>query len=747
MQKLLFIFLFLICLILLIPAIGNTQVSGIAFLGRTDNIANLADANEAFINIYAARYTWGALDTGGVYNFTAIGNTVTGMAAIGKGLTLTIHPSIPPDYVTSSAGETYLASIAQTDHTVPVPWDTHSIDLYEDFIQTLAIYTVGGTQLKNRSELKGIRVGFIGLKGLDDDGRRMVALGSYNRTIFINAVLRYAHIISDNFPNIPIYIEFAPITDSNSSPRLDTALIDALTAEFDGSPNVMVGFFAENLKGNNPLTSTQAGINFTHARSHGSSIYFQACGSWLNGSPCTFTHEDITPSFGFRLGYESYGSTYYEIYTADLLNPSWERMFTNWATVFSGGSFPDEFVDNYYEIPNTGINTFTIGGHLASGGLIHPKLTSDGLTMFYLRVDDDASCYTTPPYTCNYGNIGGTEADIWKATRANTTPTTPWTTPIRLTKGTGTEINTDHFESSISISTWSPMDGKIIYFCSDRNGLVRPFVAVYNEGTGIFDVQSQSEFASFINGFPLSNLLGISISANGHFLLLDINSPGLLTANYYYAECTTWNDTLHRCTLWGTPVNLTTMNVTKPTTEPLIQYILDTPVYQRGSSFAASFGPDNDYIYYTFSRALNGFWPVGDFITRIENNGPGVNISINNIELVHGDLNGVVNYTSEFFYMRKLDEGKLGTLGTNAWYTETPYVWKNPTNSRYYIYAHTDSKLYMGEIIQSSNQCYGDCDCEDGNANAFETCTIASHTCPGGAVPGVTGPINIIINY
>jgi len=747
MHKLLFICLFLIGLILLIPAIGNTQVSGIAFLGRTDNIANLANANESFINIYAARYTWGALDTGGVYNFTAIGNTVTGVAAIGKGLTLTIHPSIPPAYVTSSGGETYLASIAQADYTVPVPWDTHSIDLYEDFIQALAIYTVGGTQLKNRSELKGIRVGFIGLKGLDDDGRRMVALGSYNRTTFINAVLRYAHIIADNFPNIPIYIEFAPMTDATASPRLDTALIDALTAEFDGSPNVMVGFFAENLKGNNPITSTQAGINFTHARSHGSSIYFQACGSWLNGSPCTFTHEDITPSFGFRLGYESYGSTYYEIYTDDLLNPPWERMFTTWATVFAGGGFPDEFVDNYYEIPNTGINSFTIGGNLASGGVLHPQLTADGLTMFYLRMDTDAPCYTTPPYTCHYSDLAY-EADIWKATRINIDPTTPWTTPIRLTKGVGA-INTDSAESSMSISTWSPMDGKIMYFCSDRNGAVRPFVAVYNEGTGVFDVQSQAEFASFltlITIFTPANLTGISISANGHFLLLEkVPVPQIMQSAYYYAECTTWNDTLHRCTLWGTPVALTTINVTKPTTEPLLLNVINTPLYLGGSLFAASFGPDNDYIYYTFSRAWWGTLATGDYITRIENDGPGINIGANNIELVHGDLNGIVNYT--FTIMRKLDEGKPGTDFTNGWYTETPHVWRNPTNSRYYIYAHTDAKLYMGEIIQSANQCYGDCDCEDGNASAYELCTIASHTCPGGAVPGATGPLNIIINY
>ena len=406
-----------------------------------------------------------------------------------------------------------------------------------------------------------------------------------------------------------------------------------------------------------------------------------------------------------------------------------------------------DFVDNYYEIPNNGINSFIIDGHLASGGVLHPQLTADGLTMFYLRMDTDAPCYLESPYTCHYSNLVF-EADIWKATRANTTPTTPWTTPIRLTKGVANEINTDHAESSMSISTWSPMDGKIMYFCSDRNGAVRPFVAVYNEGTGIFDVQSQDEFASFVTAFPFNNLTGISISSSGHFLLLEsVPFPNIMDSAYYYAECTTWSDTLHRCTLWGTPVALTTINVTKPTTEPLLQYILDNPaIYFGGSLFAASFGPDDDYIYYTFSKALSGgILGVGDFITRIKNDGPGVNISANNIELVHGDLNGVVNYTTGI--MRKMDESKPGTLFTNGWYTETPHVWKNPTNSRYYIYAHTDAKLYMGEIIQSANQCYGDCDCEDGNASAFELCTIASHTCPGGAVPGATGPLNIIINY
>jgi hypothetical protein len=138
------------------------------------------------------------------------------------------------------------------------------------------------------------------------------------------------HIVRDAFPNKPVYVGFFTLNDNQYSPPLDTDMLAALTSEFDGVKNPRVAVFQELLRGDAPSTAGSYGQNLLAALAAGCPVMFQACSPWIDKSLCEFTPGDDSPENGFNYGYNTFGTLYYEMYTADLNEPSWASMFQQW---------------------------------------------------------------------------------------------------------------------------------------------------------------------------------------------------------------------------------------------------------------------------------------------------------------------------------------------------------------------------------------------------------------------------------
>jgi len=323
------------------PAIADTaKIRGIYLLDGLPDLDDIPLCNEVFIDGFAWRTSWPELDSGRLgpaYHFETVTQAVTDLQAIDKKLSIMVFAITVPEYVLRDSETLCCQSIPAGDpnQIVPVLWDSAARAWFRAFMKALANHEIMDTstglmtKFCDHPTLAGLRVGVIGLKGLDDT--RVVDHPTYTRAGFIAGALDDIHSVQDVFPTKPCWVELRTLYDSTPVPRLDEALIDAIGAEFDGTPNPHVGVFIEQLRGDAPLVGIQQGINLLDAHNNwGCPVNLQACGSWLNHAPCSWTGGDDIPSNGFTFGYNNYGSVYYEIYKSDLTNAAWESMFTTW---------------------------------------------------------------------------------------------------------------------------------------------------------------------------------------------------------------------------------------------------------------------------------------------------------------------------------------------------------------------------------------------------------------------------------
>ncbi len=391
-----------------------------------------------------------------------------------------------------------------------------------------------------------------------------------------------------------------------------------------------------------------------------------------------------------------------------------------------------EFVVDFKEIPNVGVNTFTVNGHPAAGGLVGPSLTADGLTLYYVRQDDSAPCYgdeKSPwgPYTCSYKHLGGTEGDIWRARRESTDPAAVWKDPVRLPKCAEGCVNSPGYEVAVSISRWD--GGRVLYFASARTGAAGYAIwsAVLDEASGEFVLQDRSEFAKMDDALPMTSKGGCELSEDGRYMVFTVTPllPGGGPAGAFRTTCEVWDEGEDRCALWGTPVSLDVLNQSV-SDDPLVEYLLTTPGYRLGP-FAPSIAPNLD-IYYVLGAP---WWLVigGDWIVKVKNQGPGLEPGTHKVEVVRGAINGVKNYVTHI--MMKDEPFLDGHDFYHGWYVETPSLWQDPTTGRTWIFAHSNSRIWFGEVIEDTVECYNDVDCEDGlSCDGYERCV--SHTCQPG---------------
>jgi hypothetical protein len=310
----------------------------------------LARANLPYVDGYAWRMPWTAFDTGtttGVYNFIAIDTAISQLQSLSNNqnnrmkLSLVLNIQQPPAYVLSKAAETFQAQLPGNNGTatVPVPWDANALAEYAKFTKALGDHLVYDAvsrtyiPLRDHPALGQINAGIIGLQAIRDLGGNCTAHPSYTRSKFVQAIRANVHALQDQFPAKPTYLAYFSMQDSTRNPSLDEDLIAALNAEFDGSTTARphIGLFQEALRGDNPIPGGNGlANNLVAGHEGGCFILFQACGSWLNRTFCTWSATDTTPANGFTLGYGTYGALYYELYEADISYSGYTSTLQQW---------------------------------------------------------------------------------------------------------------------------------------------------------------------------------------------------------------------------------------------------------------------------------------------------------------------------------------------------------------------------------------------------------------------------------
>lgn len=312
----------------------------------TYRLASIRQADKPYVDGYVWRMSWGGFDTGTTgpeYHLDAADAAVIALQALSNNhnnrmkLSLGMYGLEVPTYVLNSAQETYTARLFGNNGTAltAVPWDSTAQAHFRNFIQALASHpvydAVSGTSIAFRDHpaLGQIVAPILGQQWYRDQGD-LASLTSYTREKYIQGVLDCIHIVRDAFPNKPVYVGFFSLTDAQRSPSLDSDMLAALTSEFDGVKNPRVAVFQELLRGDAPSTAGSYGKNLLTAHASGCPVMFQACSPWINKSLCTFTPGDDSPENGLNYGYNTFGTLYYEMYTADLSEPSWASMFQQW---------------------------------------------------------------------------------------------------------------------------------------------------------------------------------------------------------------------------------------------------------------------------------------------------------------------------------------------------------------------------------------------------------------------------------
>jgi hypothetical protein len=72
------------------------------------------------------------------------------------------------------------------------------------------------------------------------------------------------------------------INDTAPGERLDTQLVNQLTAQYNASGQPTLAFFTENLSDNGPVKAGALGDNYTAWINDGGEVMFQALTSWVS---------------------------------------------------------------------------------------------------------------------------------------------------------------------------------------------------------------------------------------------------------------------------------------------------------------------------------------------------------------------------------------------------------------------------------------------------------------------------------
>ncbi len=314
---------------------------GLFVLGSTDVANEVAPLD--FIDGVAVRLGWDAANPAdGTYDFALIDQTLAALQAGRKRLNVEAFAVTVPAWVLASVPEA-----DQWDAHAPggatvrtsVPWNAATLLAWEKFMLALADHRVplaDGTLVRfaDHPTLMIVDAPIVGLQGVRDLTGTLTTLPGYSRTAFIDAVARSVRASRSAFRDKFGFLAFFKMNDTAQTPALDQELMDRLATEFNIPGQPTLGYFQENLSDAGP---TPSGLgSFLAAQKDRTYIMFQALTAW--SSP--FTGADKVTSgqaaVGIEYAYRNYGSTYVEIYLADVRDAAQTERLRLWANVLRG---------------------------------------------------------------------------------------------------------------------------------------------------------------------------------------------------------------------------------------------------------------------------------------------------------------------------------------------------------------------------------------------------------------------------
>ncbi|MEO8615333.1 MAG: hypothetical protein ABI600_09345 [Luteolibacter sp.] len=328
--------------------------AGLFVIGDTHAVAGeVAKFDLDFVSGYTLRIPWKDIeswnpDTGApAYDFSRIDSTLEDLRLRGKRMTLEIFVTQAPDYILADPGTgTWFNPNPQQGGTQVLPWDANSLAAYHAMIQSLANHQVAGTTWKvaEHPALESVDAPIVGLQGLRELSNTLINLPGYQREAFIQSVVDAVTFSRGAFPRKFGFLALFAMNDNNGGVRMDEAVYARLMSAFNQPNTPSLGFFQETLSDTGPRADTLGALLKTASAS--TYVMFQALRPWVLRSGETRPPEIAsgTPVTGLNHAWTDYGSTYVEIYGADILATTnaeplrkWQHFFHTVEAFRSGG--------------------------------------------------------------------------------------------------------------------------------------------------------------------------------------------------------------------------------------------------------------------------------------------------------------------------------------------------------------------------------------------------------------------------
>ena len=313
--------------------VGTTNINGVSM--RDANIRT-----NDFVTGYALRGDWSTMEPmQDHFDFTLIDWTVRRLASRGLKLSF-LFMNTDPAWIAQTPGvTTWYDSSAGRNRAVP--WDAFLLTRLDVFLHALAEHTIDGVKFKDHPVLAVLNAGLAGanLAIRDPASVPMRSMTGYSRTNLTDAVLRNLRTAVTNFPAQFVQAGFWPVTDTKSNPTLWEALRQSILAEFNGVTRPRVGFWMENLSASRP-TPGQDPVTGKPITSFGGPLYLSQPNTWANFQALTSWRQpfnnynssvtNATPADGMLYANSTYGSTYFELYVADIDYSGYRADFEMW---------------------------------------------------------------------------------------------------------------------------------------------------------------------------------------------------------------------------------------------------------------------------------------------------------------------------------------------------------------------------------------------------------------------------------
>lgn len=339
------------------PAQPSPGPAGIFVIGDTRPVAGeVAKFDFDFVSGYTLRIPWSELETWNAatqspqYNFSRIDTTLEELRARGKRMTIEIFVSQVPDHVLVQPGViTWINPHPTQGGEQVVPWDSRALAAYRLMIQGLANHQVAGTgwRVAEHPALETVDAPIVGLQGLRELSNTLVNHPGYRREQFIQGVVESVAISRQAFPNKFGFLALFAMDDGTAVPALDDAVYERLMTEFNVPGKPSLGFFQETLSDAGPRLDG-LGWLLNQAAPH-TYIMFQALRPWAlrDGEVRPPEIASGTPVTGIEFAWANYGSSYVELYGADILAAGnwadlriWNRRLNEGNAVSSGEGAP-----------------------------------------------------------------------------------------------------------------------------------------------------------------------------------------------------------------------------------------------------------------------------------------------------------------------------------------------------------------------------------------------------------------------